>query len=320
MINTWTAYGAPFATPRYFKDPDGWVYLSGLSKTGNILLASFTLPAAYAPDRKVDFSTLCGNPNGACRMPITPDGNVGPYAGDAGTTNAFLSYDGIRFMSAGARRDEQWDYCMTLNGWGDLTLTDNVIQVFIRDDGLCQLSGTVSGGTTTAGTVMLDLPWQARTRYKHTFNNGGYNGTAYTENRIDVSRSSVQIQAGPNNEVYLHGIRWWSKFAESKWTVPTLQNSWARFDNWYSPPGYLIDKYGVVHLRGLLKSGTVSATLPIFTLPAGFRPGFQQIFPASHNMPPSTARIDVYPDGRVCMGFGNNGYLDLSQTMFLAEG
>ena len=53
--------------------------------------------------------------------------------------------------------------------------------------------------------------------------------------------------------------------------APTLLNSWVNFDVAINnSAGYYKDAFGIVHLRGLVKTGTVG--LAIFALPVGYRP------------------------------------------------
>lgn len=66
------------------------------------------------------------------------------------------------------------------------------------------------------------------------------------------------------------------------WTAPTLLNSWVNFGGSQSTAGYYLDtRTQIVHLRGLIKSGTGAAAA--FTLPAGHRPPLNLIFPTVLN-------------------------------------
>lgn len=61
--------------------------------------------------------------------------------------------------------------------------------------------------------------------------------------------------------------------SDEPWIAPTLLNSWVRYDAAspaYNTPGYYKDRWGWVHLRGLVKSGANSTV--IFTLPATHKP------------------------------------------------
>lgn len=64
---------------------------------------------------------------------------------------------------------------------------------------------------------------------------------------------------------------------ESVQTV-SLQNSWANYGAGYQTFGYWKDSQGVVHLQGLIKSGTTTAGTLLFTLPSGYRPSAAETF------------------------------------------
>lgn len=51
---------------------------------------------------------------------------------------------------------------------------------------------------------------------------------------------------------------------------PTLRNGWTNFGNGAMPVGYWKDSKGYIHMRGLVKGGTVNSS--IFELPIGYRP------------------------------------------------
>jgi len=57
--------------------------------------------------------------------------------------------------------------------------------------------------------------------------------------------------------------------AQEAWITPTLLNSWVNFGGGYSTVGYYKDSLGIVHVKGIVKSGTA---VGIFVLPAGYRP------------------------------------------------
>lgn len=87
----------------------------------------------------------------------------------------------------------------------------------------------------------------------------------------------------------------------------------------YNPAGYFRDKNGIVHLRGLVKSGTMGAT--IFTLPEGYRPAYRELQPVIANATPNIiGRCDIYTNGNVNATSGNNGWYSLDGTTFRASG
>lgn len=51
---------------------------------------------------------------------------------------------------------------------------------------------------------------------------------------------------------------------------PAFENSWVNYGGGYATAGFYRDVLGVVHLKGLLKSGTGANAM--FTLPVGYRP------------------------------------------------
>lgn len=99
--------------------------------------------------------------------------------------------------------------------------------------------------------------------------------------------------------------------------TPTLQNSWVNYGAAYQGAGYWKDKCGVVHLCGLIKSGTTTAETVIFTLPTGYRPAVsEKFFAVSMN---AICVIDVYGTGNIAIKTGaNSGWLSLSGISFKA--
>ncbi len=76
---------------------------------------------------------------------------------------------------------------------------------------------------------------------------------------------------------------------------PAFANSWIKYDTTYNPPHFWKDPWGNVHVRGLIKSGTLGVAA--FILPQGYRPEYRQLFASISN--DTLGRIDVTPDGQV---------------------
>lgn len=133
------------------------------------------------------------------------------------------------------------------------------------------------------------------------------NGTTIT--RIDDLR----------NLTPLHGIT-------PSWQNAVYQNSWIDFDAGsgagnFGGLQYHKDFAGFVHLRGLAKSGTVTAGTVIATLPVGFRPasGRQMLFEVTSN--DARGRIDIANDGTIKTGAGiSNAWVSFANIHFRAEG
>lgn len=130
--------------------------------------------------------------------------------------------------------------------------------------------------------------------------------------------SAIQVTAAGNATQLLAstgtGVPIWS--GDTSWTVPTLGNSWATYGAGWEGPGFMLDSMGFVHLRGLIKSGTVATT--VFTLPAGYRPINGHIFSGIAGV--GGCRIDVASSGTVTIqqyfGSGTNASVSLGGITF----
>lgn len=94
-----------------------------------------------------------------------------------------------------------------------------------------------------------------------------------------------------------------------------FQNGWVNFGGANASASYYKDPFGIVHVKGTVKSGTLNAT--IFTLPPGYRPQEDEIFSAVQNG--LFVPIVVHPDGTV-VPFANttNVYVTISGITFRA--
>lgn len=91
---------------------------------------------------------------------------------------------------------------------------------------------------------------------------------------------------------------------DTGWLAVVLQNGWLNYDDTY---GDYLFRYvrkigGIVHLRGLIKTGTITVGTTLFTLPAGYRPAKTLLF-----------RCASYNGGNWLMGINNVG------TVYIAE-
>lgn len=102
--------------------------------------------------------------------------------------------------------------------------------------------------------------------------------------------------------------------AVEAWIAPSLTNSWADYGSPFNPSGYYRDPYGVVHLRGTIKSGVVGSSA--FTLPSGYRPANTELFAAISNGAVGRAAVDN--SGGVTPDVGSNVYFSLDGMTFRA--
>jgi hypothetical protein len=96
--------------------------------------------------------------------------------------------------------------------------------------------------------------------------------------------------------------------------APTLLNSWVNNGAPTQTAGYWKDSSGIVHIQGVIKSGTVGAAA--FTLPAGFRPSNDEYFSCISNALFGYAHVTAA--GNVTIDGGSNAYFSLSGISFKA--
>jgi hypothetical protein len=102
--------------------------------------------------------------------------------------------------------------------------------------------------------------------------------------------------------------------------APTFQNDWVDYDAGYELTGYYKDPRGFVHLRGLVKDGTLNTT--IFTLPVGYRPSNALLFVTvgREGATNSVNRITIDTSGNLTQEeSASNDWLSLNGIYFLAD-
>jgi hypothetical protein len=94
--------------------------------------------------------------------------------------------------------------------------------------------------------------------------------------------------------------------------APTLLNAWVNFGAPRNPAGYFKDLSGVVHLRGVVKNGTIG--LAIFTLPAGYRPANKELIVTVSNG--GHAVIEIDSSGNVIPSVGVTADFSMDNITF----
>ena len=146
--------------------------------------------------------------------------------------------------------------------------------------------------------------------------NGGLDADNIKDNSISTSKivdGAVTTVKIPNNAVTAAKIE-----TQQQWIAPTFENGWVNYatvDTVWDVAGYMKDSLGFVHMKGLIRAGTVGAR--IFTLPAGYRPSKYLLFAVHSNS--TIGRIDVRNDGQVIAQSGGNAYFNLDNIIFKAE-
>lgn len=96
------------------------------------------------------------------------------------------------------------------------------------------------------------------------------------------------------------------------WIRPPLSNGWISYGAPYHALFYRKDATGRVHMRGVIKNGTVGAYTAVFTLPIGYRPSGRLMFEGAK-------RIDVDPNGTVSVATGSNAFVSFNGVSFFAD-
>ncbi len=108
------------------------------------------------------------------------------------------------------------------------------------------------------------------------------------------------------------------------YTDAPLLNGWLDFGSTWAKVAFAKDAQGVVHLKGLARSGVTASGTIIFPLPVGYRPGESRICLAycSNGVTQRECRIDIHPDGDVQVGGQgstvDNSWLSLEGISFVA--
>jgi hypothetical protein len=96
---------------------------------------------------------------------------------------------------------------------------------------------------------------------------------------------------------------------------PTLLNGWVNYGAALKTVGYQKDCFGIVHIFGSLKSGTIGSIL--FTLPSGYRPSADMKFAGTENNSPAT--IYITSSGNVQQITGSNTELSIGGISFTTQ-
>ena len=104
-----------------------------------------------------------------------------------------------------------------------------------------------------------------------------------------------------------------SRGSDEAFIDATYLNSWVDYNaTTHNKGGYFKSTDGIVHLQGMVKSGTINT--PIFTLPTGYRPAKTLLFTVPSNG--AFGVLEVQTDGDVVATTGNNTYVSLEGIRF----
>lgn len=319
--NSWTSFdgGSTYSVPRFRMDHEGWVKLSGLAKSGVLGNAIFTLPEGYRPLRDW-FSTSIAN-NVIAYSKVDTLGRV--FVASSTGTNAFVTLEDIYFPAWQSYSEFQEKYIILNQSGGNwLARTDADTEfptgLFMRESGIIQING-IHGVTTGSGTAGLNLG-KFQPNWSFIFPMTDNSATA---KRFDIQSRSGMITPTTTTTFSIPHGEYGTFHLEDEWTALTLSNSWVDFGidtnmTHVKPAGYFKDKFGFVHLRGMVKSGS-AANAVMATLPVGYRPGKRQLFTTFSNA--GYCRMDVSANGQIhAQDNGSTTWTSFSGICFYAEG
>lgn len=96
---------------------------------------------------------------------------------------------------------------------------------------------------------------------------------------------------------------------------PAFEHSWVNYVAGFDEAGYYKDPFGMVHLCGIIKSGTLNQSA--FNLPGGYRPKARRMFPSIDGVN-AVSRVDVTATGDVIPVTGNTAYITLDGIHYRA--
>ena len=149
------------------------------------------------------------------------------------------------------------------------------------------------------------------------------NLAAHPETDGSLYRFGGQVYITVDDNLYIRDMRGGVKFHfdtnagivhQPGWRGVAFQNGWRNYGSGYNGAAYFKDSLGIVHLRGLVRGGTIRKD--IFVLPAGFRPAGRELHAVMTNS--GIGRVDVLTDGRVYPERGGNTWFGLDGVTFRA--
>jgi len=309
LQNSWVDFGSTYNTSAYRKTTDGVVILKGLIKrTGTPVSGELigTLPETYRPSNRTMFTT---NTSGGVRVriDILTNGEILYYNG----SESWISLEGIHFLPDNGRytRITAGGFA---NGWDNYNTPSWGLSSYAVDNtGRVHVQGLLKPGILTSGSIIFSMPAAlAPSESLH------IPAASVTWGHYNINASS-QIIAKGSGSTYLSAQVMYYPASYNKWTTLTLQNSWVFYGGIYATPQYTKSPDGLVSLKGLIKSGVVTAGTVIAQLPVGYRPLARVLFGTVSNEVDS--RVDIDTNGNIMILTGSNVWLSLDDITFYAD-
>lgn len=135
-----------------------------------------------------------------------------------------------------------------------------------------------------------------------------------------VVKDNGNVGIGTNSpSAKLHVTGGTTYLQQQDWQSVSFTNGWGNYGSSYNTAGYFKDSQGIVHLKGLVKGGTIGGSSTIFTLPVGYRPAKRELQIVASHPNGSVGRCDILSNGQVLAYHGNSGWFSLDGITFKAD-
>ena len=152
-----------------------------------------------------------------------------------------------------------WAPLILKGGWTEYAQGYTTAAYTKTKAGVVMLKGVVRGGTGDIGTLPPDYAPEKTIMFATSSNQ--------VVGRLDIrANGTVDAEVGNTAWFSLDGVAYMPN--GTTFTNFAYQNGWSTWDANWNPAGYAVDSLGRVHLRGLMRGGTVTAGTTIASVPA----------------------------------------------------
>lgn len=329
LSNGWESYNTvqgatQWSEPGVVRLPSGIVVLSGLITGGTVTSGTTiaTLPAGYRPDTDMIVGVL--NNSNPRALTIGADGTIKTR----GSFSAgFIGLDAIAFPAAGVATwtDVGSGGSSFANSWAGLSTATYGTPAFWKDPyGLVWFRGLLAGGSTTNGTVMVNLPSTHRSNLANMMTSAsndvfGFIQSAPATGLVFLTGSGTNTWLSLGNVTVLTA----DALAHGTWQAPPLANSWVNYSATYEDFGITRRQDGLGLSKGMIRTGTVGATTRFVTVPRRVFPEMKFLAPRASNA--AIGRVDVSgfegdtaaESGRMFVNFGSNAWFSMDSLKWM---
>lgn len=137
-------------------------------------------------------------------------------------------------------------------------------------------------------------------------------GEYYDSGNVEGALQEIGAELG----VQAEAIALKADKTQEAWITPTMTNGWVDLDAAnFASCQYYKDSTGLVHLKGMIKSGTIGQSA--FTLPVGYRVAKTQYFSTCSSN--AYGQVNVSSTGTVTPSVGSTSWISLNGITFRAE-